>query len=121
MIVIILALIAAFLGYHYTQVKILTEEVNKISTTEYVNDDYKELYKTLAIDEESSQNLDTALSDLESQEEIIKSAFDYFSSIINFLSDNKDAWIIENGQILFYSQTKLDEYNEIVMNMPQIY
>lgn len=86
-----------------------------------VGDYYKELYKRLAIDEESSQNLDSALSELESQEEIIEGVFDYFSNIINFLSDNKDAWVIENGQVLFYNQAKLNEYNTIVMQMPKLY
>ena len=228
-VVIVLLLIAVFIGYHYSQLKILTEEVNKLSTTEYINADgtvkedasvdmeiktkgsyaivektlkdymnetievvkessdvekaisdlsgissieqisydapdftetkqkisdarqktleyfnklkeksnkdnllnaiddknvgdyYKELYKRLAIDEESSQNLDSALSELESQEEIIEGVFDYFSNIINFLSDNKDAWVIENGQVLFYNQAKLNEYNTIVMQMPKLY
>lgn len=86
-----------------------------------VGDYYKELYKRLAIDEESSQNLDSALSELESQEEIIEGVLDYFSNIINFLSDNKDAWVIENGQVLFYNQAKLNEYNTIVMQMPKLY
>lgn len=86
-----------------------------------VGDYYKELYKRLAIDEESSQNLDSALSELESQEEIIEGVFDYFSNIINYLSDNKDAWVIEDGQVLFYNQAKLNEYNTIVMQMPKLY
>ena len=86
-----------------------------------VGDYYKELYKRLAIDEESSQNLDSALSELESQEEIIEGVLDYFSNIINFLSDNKDAWVIEDGQVLFYNQAKLNEYNTIVMQMPKLY
>ena len=47
--------------------------------------------------------------------------FNYFSNIINFLSDNKDAWVIENGQVLFYNQAKLNEYNTIVMQMPKLY
>ena len=86
-----------------------------------VGDYYKELYKRLAIDEESSQNLDSALSELESQEGIIEGVFDYFSNIINFLSENQDAWVIEDGQVLFYNQAKLNEYNTIVMQMPRLY
>lgn len=86
-----------------------------------VGDYYKELYKRLAIDEESSQSLDSALSELESQEGIIEGVFDYFSNIINFLSENQDAWVIEDGQVLFYNQTKLNEYNTIVMQMPRLY
>lgn len=104
----------------------LKEKSNKDNLLNAIDDKnvgnyYKELYKRLAIDEKSSQNLDSALSELESQEEIIEGVFDYFSNIINFLSDNQDSWVIENGQVLFYNQAKLNEYNTIVMQMPKLY
>lgn len=103
----------------------LKEKSNKENLLNAINDKdvgnyYKELYKTLALDEESEQSLDSALTELESQEGAIESVFDYFSNMINFLSDNKNVWKIEDGQLLFYDQEKLNEYNSLILNMPQI-
>lgn len=83
-----------------------------------VGEYYKELYRQLAVDEASGQELATALEDLKEAEEALKQSLDYFSNIIEFLSNNKDSWTVEGDQIIFNSQTKLDEYNALVSNVP---
>lgn len=36
---------------------------------------------------------------------------------MTFLSENKSDWTIEDNQILFYSQSKLEQYNKIVSEL----
>ena len=43
-----------------------------------------------------------------------------FEKIIYLLSTNKDAWVIENGQILFYNENDLEEFNAYIFNIQDI-
>jgi len=43
-----------------------------------------------------------------------------FEKIINLLSTNKDAWVTENNQILFYNENDLKEFNAYIFNIQDI-
>ena len=43
-----------------------------------------------------------------------------FEKIIDLLSTHKDAWVIENGQILFYNENDLKEFNAYIFNIQDI-
>ena len=83
-----------------------------------VNEYYKEIYRTLALDEETKQELESAIAQMETQRTSINGAFDYLTEIVTFLSDNKSSWQIEGDQIMFKSQSMLDEFNELIENAP---
>jgi hypothetical protein len=40
-----------------------------------------------------------------------------FEKIIDLLSSRKDAWIIENQQVLFYNENDLKEFNTYISNI----
>ena len=82
-----------------------------------VGEYYKELYKQLAIDEESSEGLKTSMEDLKTAQEEAKTALDDLESIFNFLSDNKDEWQIEDEQIVFTTQSAYDEYTSLMSSL----
>lgn len=83
-----------------------------------VSEYYKEIYRTLALDETTKQELESAIAEMENQRTSINGAFDYLTQIVNFLSDNKSSWQIEGDQIMFKSQSMLDEFNELIENAP---
>jgi len=43
-----------------------------------------------------------------------------FEKIIDLLSTNKDAWVIENSQIFFYNENDLEEFNAYIFNIQDI-
>ena len=65
-----------------------------------ISDYYKELYKKLAVDEESSKQLKENMEKIEESEEILEDSIEYLEKIINYLSDNKNYWQIIDDQII---------------------
>lgn len=83
-----------------------------------ISDYYKELYKKLAVDEESSKQLKENMEKIEESEEILEDSIEYLEKIINYLSDNKNYWQIIDDQIIFTSQEKLNEYTKMALDVP---
>ena len=81
---------------------------------------YKELYRQLATDEESGVSLKDAIDDLKTNEEEAVQALNDLESIFNFLSDNKAEWQIEDGQIVFITQSAYDEYINLMTSLEKI-
>ena len=81
---------------------------------------YKELYRQLATDEESGVSLKDAIDDLKTNEEEAVQALNDLESIFNFLSDNKAKWQIEDGQIVFITQSAYDEYINLMTSLETI-
>ena len=79
---------------------------------------YKELYKKLAVDEESSKQLKENMEKIEESEKILEDSIEYLEKIINYLSDNKNYWQIIDDQIIFTSQEKLNEYTKMALDVP---
>lgn len=81
---------------------------------------YKELYRQLATNEESGVSLKDAIDDLKTNEEEAVQALNDLESIFNFLSDNKAEWQIEDGQIVFITQSAYDEYINLMTSLETI-
>lgn len=73
---------------------------------------YIDLYKEIALSEDTALEEDTA--ELEASLDEAARIIDIESQIINFLSENKDGWEIQDENIVFNTQTLQDQYNEYV-------
>lgn len=78
---------------------------------------YKELYKELIRQNSSNVDLNSAVEELENAEELVMKRLDKVSEIINFLSENKASWQIQNDKLLFKDMTKLTQYNRLVLGL----
>lgn len=75
---------------------------------------YIDLYKKEFIgDIENSTNT----TEVENSIDEIIELLNISEETINFLSDNKDSWKVENGNIYFNSDKLLNEYNEIISKL----
>lgn len=83
-----------------------------------VSDYYKELYKQLATDEEAGKELGETVEELQRSKITLIESFDYLNKIIEFLSNNKTVWTVQGNQIVFYNQAKLNEYNQLISEVP---
>lgn len=55
---------------------------------------------------------------MEKERDSLNEAFDYLTKVVEFLSDNKASWQVEGDQVMFKSQSKLNEFNELLENAP---
>lgn len=96
-----------------------TKEDNLLSRIDdkNVSEYYKELYKQLAIDEESGASMKSAVEELKVAQEEAKVALDDLESIFNFLSENKNEWQVEGEQIVFTTQSAYDEYTNLMSTL----
>lgn len=94
--------------------KILTL-LDEKSLSEY----YKEAYKEAIEESEEIEELEKARTDLQYTKTEVSEAYDYVIKILTFLSDNKSSWEIEDGQIAFTSQSKLNEFNQLLDEAPE--
>ncbi len=78
---------------------------------------YKELYKELIRQNSSNVDLSSAVEELENAEELVMKRLDKVGEIINFLSENKASWQIQNDKLLFKDMTKLTQYNRLVLGL----
>ncbi len=85
-----------------------------------ISDYYKEVYKEAIEEATESEDLEKTNAELKETKTQISEVFDYMNKILTFLGDNKSAWTLEDGQITFNSQTKLNQYNELVKEIPEI-
>ena len=110
-----------YLNNTITELKTLKDEYSSYLTEEkimsYINDKnlddyYIDLYKNDIIGD-----IDEADKTVE---DAIDSTIDVLTvslNIINFLSDNKDSWSIEDDSIVFNNQTLSDEYDNLVSQL----
>lgn len=97
----------------------LANEENLLSKIDdkNVGEYYKELYRQLAIDEESGASMRAAVEELKVAQEEAKTALGDLESIFNFLSDNKNEWQIQDEQIMFTTQSAYDEYTNLMASL----
>ena len=82
-----------------------------------VGEYYKQLYKQLAVDEESSASMREAVEQLKVASTYAKQSLDDLEKIFNFLSENKNSWEIQGEQIVFNTQSAYNEYNELMNSL----
>ena len=79
-----------------------------------VSEYYKELYRNLATDKETNASLEQSIDELKSAQEEASSVLDGLESIFDFLSENKDEWEIQEGQIVFMTDSAYEEYTNLI-------
>lgn len=73
---------------------------------------YIDLYKEIALSEDTAIEENNA--ELETSLDEAMRILDIETQIINFLSENKDGWEIQEENIIFNSQTLQNQYNEYI-------
>lgn len=71
---------------------------------------YIDLYKEIVLSEDTAIEEDT--NELESSLNEAIRILDIETQVINFLSENKNGWNIQDGNIVFNSETLQNQYNE---------
>ena len=81
-----------------------------------LDDYYIDLYKqyTVAGDDESKSEISNTQKELTNSLNDFKKLINQEQEIIDFLVKNKRSWKIENDEIIFYSQTLVDKYNNLI-------
>ena len=104
---------------YITKMEEYTNEENMLSKIDDkdVGKYYKELYKQLAVDEESSSSMKEAIEELKAAQDEAKTALDDLETLFNFLSDNKDEWEIQGEQIVFTTQSAYEEYTNLMSSL----
>lgn len=77
-----------------------------------LDEKYKELYRTLMLDEETENDLQEAQTELQDSVDSLKNNLQVATEILNFLKENQNEWQIKNSLIMFNNQTLLNQYNE---------
>lgn len=80
-----------------------------------LDDYYIDLYKKYTVaDNESSSEIADTKKELTDSLNDFKKLINQEQEIIDFLVKNKRSWKIENDEIVFYSQTLVDKYNNLI-------
>ena len=79
--------------------------------TEGLDSYYIDLYKDELLGDIETESADQTIAN--SIDDIIN-IIDISLEALNFLSENKESWIIQNNQIVFDNQDLTDEYNRII-------
>ena len=99
----------------FTEEKIMSYIDGKIDDEYYID-----FYKEVAIGNEeelmSQEDLDTINSSLDTVINILNIE----EEMINLLKDNKGTWTIEDGMIMFSSDSVLTTYNDLVSELQSI-
>lgn len=90
------------------------DNINNAINDKRVSEKYKELYRSLMLDEESKNSLNETKQSLNTSAEQINKSLDKMSRILEFLSDNKDSWELVNDKIQFKNISKLTEYYKVI-------
>lgn len=93
------------------------EKIQTAIDNKEVGEYYKELYRQLVAENNPETTIEEAIKELEEAEKFTMEKIEQVSKIINFLSENKASWIIQNDQLLFKDTTKLKQYNNLVTEL----
>ena len=93
------------------------EEMFKYIDNYDVSDKYKELYKTLMLDEQTEKDLKEAQTQLQDTVDTLKNNLEVAKETLNFLKENKDAWEIKNSLVMFNDSSLLSQYNTLTRKL----
>lgn len=107
------------------------EEVNKYLDDEYIksliqdkglSDYYIDLYNKLMFeDQDTMQDMENTQKELVDANGKYVNMLDKIEQVIALLSENPNAWnVTDDGQVEFYSQTVLDQYNAYVTEIKSV-
>jgi len=95
-----------------------TEEMMKAAIEDKgLDENFKDLYNELMLGEELKVDLEEAKQSLEQSSITINNILDVQEKVINLLIENKGKWEVEDEQIVFNSQTLVNEYNEFINSL----
>lgn len=102
----------------------LIEKCNKDSIMEYIQKEnldsyYTNLYEKLMFDDDTIKSLEDAKSHMQTAKDYINDLFDSMLNIFDYLSANKSKWFAQNGQLYFYDNNTLAEYNNLIDDLNQ--
>lgn len=93
------------------------EEMFKYIDNYNVSEKYKELYKTLMLDEETENDLKEAQTTLQDSIDTLNNNLDTAKEILDFLKENKDSWEIKGSLIMFNNTSLLSQYNTLTRKL----
>lgn len=99
---------------NYFSEEVAMSYVKDIGLDEY----YTDLYKQYALGDNLAE-MEAARDELLNNLDKIKALIENEEKGINLLVDNKDGWKVENDQLLFYSNSLIQQYNDIVAEINQ--
>jgi len=82
-----------------------------------LDENFKELYYELMLGEELKVDLQEAKTSLEESSTTVNNILDVQEKIINMLIENKGKWEVEDDQIVFSSQTLVNQYNGFISSL----
>lgn len=82
-----------------------------------LSDKYKELYKTLMLDEKTEKDLEQSQTQLKDSIDEYKEFVQSIKDVLNFLKENKSEWEIQNNLVMFNSQSLLNQYNKLTSKL----
>lgn len=82
-----------------------------------LDENFKNLYNELMLGEELTVDLQETVQSLEESSTAVNNVLDVQEKVINMLIQNKGKWEVENDQIVFSSQTLVDQYNELISSL----
>ena len=95
-----------------------SEETMKLAIEDKgLDENFKELYTELMLGEELREDLQKAKTSLEESSVTINNILDVQDKVINMLIENKDKWEVDDDQIVFSTQTLVDQYNGFISNL----
>ena len=102
----------------------LIEKSSKDSIMEYIQKEnldsyYTNLYEKLMFDDDTIKSLEDAKSQMQTAKDSVNSLFDSMLNIFDYLSANKSKWFAQNGQLYFYDNNTLAEYNNLIDDLNQ--
>lgn len=99
---------------YFTEEKAMTYIENKQLDNYYV-----ELYKKYATDSDTS-SLEQDRKEITDTLDQLKALLSKQEEIIDFLVKNKRSWKIEDGTLVFYSQSLSDQYNKLTSELEKL-
>lgn len=90
------------------------DEIMKYIEKEKLDKYYTKLYQNYMFDEGIETNIKDSQLQLEATTNSINNLINVDLEVINFLIQNKDEWKVEENSIVFYKESLLNKYNELV-------
>ena len=99
-------------------IEMTSEETMKLAIEDKgLDENFKELYNELMLGEELKVDLQEAKTSLEQSNVAINNILDIQEKVINMLIENKGKWEVEDDQIVFSTQTLVDQYNGFISSL----
>lgn len=97
----------------------LFKNLDETTMKNYINDKtsdsyYRNLYIELMVTKERVERFKEIKTSLEGIKTKLENALNTSIEVINFLKNNKDSWVLENGEIKFATRDLYNQYNSYV-------